>query len=57
VSRPFTTVAAIEARLRELGMSPRELADNSGVPYETVRYFGMLDHDPSLSAITLGAPA
>jgi hypothetical protein len=27
-------------------MRPRELADNSGVPYETVRYFGMLDHDP-----------
>ena len=46
MSRPFTTTAAIAARLRELTMTPAELADKSGVPYGTVRYFGMLGHDP-----------
>jgi len=46
VSRPFTATAAIETRMRQLGMSPGDLASAAGVPETTLRYFGLLSHDP-----------
>jgi hypothetical protein len=45
VSWPFTTAAAIESRIRELGTTPAELADRAGVTRSTLRYFGLLSHD------------
>lgn len=42
---PFTTTAAVAARIRELGIIPAELADRAGVSQSTVRYFGLLPHD------------
>jgi hypothetical protein len=44
-SRPFTTTAAVAARMRELGYTAAELADRAGVSYLTVKYFGLLPHD------------
>jgi hypothetical protein len=44
-ARPFTTTRAIVARIRELGITPDELADRAQVPRVTVRYFGLLFHD------------
>lgn len=43
--RPFTTTAVVAARMHELGVTVADLADRAGVPYSTVRYFGMLTHD------------
>lgn len=31
--------------MRELGITATELVDKTGVPYTTVKYFGMLPHD------------
>jgi hypothetical protein len=31
MSRPFTTTAVVENRIRELGITPDELADRAGV--------------------------
>ena len=44
-SRPFTTTAAIEGRMRELGVITRDLAGEAGVCETTLRYFGLLSHD------------
>ena len=41
----FTAIAAVEARIRELGTTPDELADRAGVSHDTVRYFVLLSHD------------
>jgi transcriptional regulator with XRE-family HTH domain len=45
MSRPFTATAAADNRRRELGLTAAELADRAGVPYTTLRYFGLLSHD------------
>jgi len=45
MSRPFTATAAVGNRIRELGISPDDLADKAGVPHGTVRWFGLLSHD------------
>jgi hypothetical protein len=45
MSRPFTTTAAVAARMRGLGMTADDLADRAGVPRCTVRYLGLLSHD------------
>ena len=44
-SRPFTTTAAVAARMRELAMTAADLADRAGVSPGTVRYFGTCPHD------------
>jgi hypothetical protein len=46
VTRPFTTTAAINARMRELGMTMGELAGAADVSETTLRYFGLLSHNP-----------
>jgi hypothetical protein len=45
MSRPFTTTAAVAARIRELGITAADLADRAGVSHGTVRYLGLLPHD------------
>ena len=45
MSKPFTTTAAVRDRVRELGITARDLADRADVDYSTVRYFGLLAHD------------
>lgn len=45
MSRPFTMTAAVRARVRELGITARDLADRADVDYSTVKYFGLLSHD------------
>ena len=50
MTRPFTTTAAINARMRELGMTMGELAGTADVSETTLRYFGLLNHDPQTLA-------
>jgi hypothetical protein len=45
IRRPFTSTAAVENRMRELGITADVLADRAGVAYSTVKYFGMYPHD------------
>jgi hypothetical protein len=45
-SRPFTTTSAAETRMRQLGMSTGDLASAADVSETTLRYFGLLSHDP-----------
>jgi hypothetical protein len=45
MSRPATATAAADNRRRELGITAAELADRAGVPFTTVKYFGLLSHD------------
>jgi hypothetical protein len=45
VIRPFTTTAAVETRMRELGITVDELEDRAEVSRGTVRKFGLLPHD------------
>jgi hypothetical protein len=46
VSKPFTATAAIEARMRQPWISTGDLASTADVPETTLRYFGLLSHDP-----------
>jgi hypothetical protein len=59
VTRPFTTTAAINARMRELGMTMGELAGTADVSETTLRYFGLISHDPQTLerlSVALGWP-
>lgn len=59
MTRPFTTTAAINARMRELGMTMGELAGTADVSETTLRYFGLLSHDPQTLerlSVALGWP-
>lgn len=59
MSRPFTTTAAIAARMRELGMTTRDLASMADMSEAALRHFGLLGHDPQTLerlAVALGWP-
>jgi hypothetical protein len=45
VKRPSTATASVAARMRELGITAADLSDRAGVPFGTVRNFGLLAHD------------
>lgn len=45
MSRPFTATTAIENRMRELDITPVDLAHRAGVPFGAVRFFGLLAQD------------
>jgi hypothetical protein len=38
-------MTTVKARIRELGITAADLAHRTGVPYGTVRHFGLLSHD------------
>ena len=44
MSKPFTATAAVEARMRELGITAADLADKAEVSFGT--YVAFLAHDP-----------
>lgn len=43
--RPFTATVAVANRIRELDITPADLADKAGVSLCEVGFFGMLAHD------------
>jgi hypothetical protein len=46
LGKPFAATAAIAVRMRQLGMTCGELAQEAGMTEGTLRYFGLLGHDP-----------